>query len=134
MTSGNGTVTNSAITSVGVACDYGIKCGSNSCLASTQECCDPLGGHTCVNTAMIATSCGTHLALPCDDATDCTSGVCCANEDNSNHVLSVTCQSSCNSAHDFILCDPNVPAMCSGKTCKKYTDLSNSTYTYYACQ
>jgi len=128
VTMGSGTVTNSNITNVAVACaDAGVKCGSSYC-GTGSVCCDPEGSPSCIASGQTCNA----FVLPCDDRAECGSGkYCCAERHNGNLSLqNVSCQSSCNNVNNPLqLCDPNANECTSG-SCQAWGQLSG----YYACQ
>jgi hypothetical protein len=86
----------------GAACDPGfVSCGSASCATATTYCCaatgdaggscDPYNGGTCTSA----------VKYQCDEAADCTSGVCCQPLELGPH--STSCMPSC-TAGNFQVC------------------------------
>jgi hypothetical protein len=133
---GPSTMTSAAVTNVAVTCaanDPGIRCKTNYCSATIEECCDPNAGTPKCQSAFM--SCG-HPYLQCDDSNDCLLGaVCCVGLDmmDKNFMGSATCSSSCNASHHIILCgDSTYQGPCpSGKTCQPFNAPPG---LYYACQ
>jgi hypothetical protein len=123
--------------------DHGISCGGGECQVGTQECCRTEftgGGVTfaCVGRG----SClgNNQIAIPCDDAADCTTlgqpgDVCCALAQQ-GAVFQVACTSaqSCSipAGANYILCDPNTPDACpTPRTCRSTT---SATMPYTVCR
>jgi hypothetical protein len=84
----------------GVPSDPGVvPCGSATCTTSTDFCCTTTGGgdggsQTCV--AYNGGSCGTNaVKIGCNEAADCTSGVCCQQILGIANVGSTSCMPSC---------------------------------------
>ena len=99
-----------------------IVCGGGSCVGNA--CCfeRDAGTKTCA-----ATCSSTGLPIPCDDAEDCTVGLCCVNIDTkTNFAARVTCRASCpyTSGVQTNLCDPNAATPCpNGGSCQTSNEI-----------
>jgi hypothetical protein len=107
----------------GAPCDPGmVGCGSMSCTTASTYCCSDLdGGGTC--DPYNGGSCSSGVKYQCNEAADCTSGVCCELDQYGPH--SSSCMPSC-PAGNFQVCrsdtecgggDAGGPKKCILQTC-----------------
>jgi loricrin len=123
----------------GAPCDPGtVTCGSMSCSTATTECCSNLdGGGTC--DPYNGGSCTSGVTYQCNEAADCTSGVCCELDEYGAH--SATCMPSCGVGY-FQVCrsdsecgttsDAGAAKKCILQTCPT-TEGATTTITVEAC-
>jgi hypothetical protein len=110
----------------------GIRCGGSLCTPGSQECC--LGAQntlSCTSTSL-SDPCPQGTDIPCDDPSDCSSGVCCMTQDGQGDLLGTVCAAAC-SGGEIELCAPG--GTCTQGKCSSIAVQPDPPLTgFYACQ
>jgi hypothetical protein len=135
---GTGTIAGADVTNVMVSCaGKGIRCsanGSKTCIAGVEECCSA-NPPKCQPFAQPCLG----VKIVCDDVVDCLgipNTICCATQDNKNHLTSVSCVQP-QMCGGIELCDPtdSMPCSNSGQNCQPLSDpIELANLNYNSCQ
>jgi hypothetical protein len=116
----------------------GIRCAPDAaaCDPGSEECCfSGTANLTCVSTAS-GDPCPQGTDIPCDDPSDCTSGVCCIQLDMGGDVLGTSCAASKCASGQIELCAQH-GGVCTEGQCTALEVSPNPPFVpdwFYGCQ